>query len=126
MPVAATAARAAAMSVPCTRTVVGVAPARVVSWSARKPWTGAGDGSEGAAWAGEAMTAAAATAVRLPTPRTRRDRLLAPPEIPAQRCVRGLNQPPAAGVPPGRVTPGPGGQGPAPPGTAPPPPFPLP
>src|SRR5437764_3031977 len=110
MPVAVTAARAAAMSVPCTRTVVGVAPARVVSGSARKPWTGAGDGLDGAAWAGEAMTAAAATAVRLPTPRTRRDRLMALLEVAAQRCVRCLNEPPGAGLPRGRVTPGQDGQ----------------
>src|SRR3954465_14068094 len=113
MPVAVTAARAAPMSVPCTRTVVGVAPVRVVSWSARKPWTGAGDGPDGAAWAGEAMTAAAATAVRVPTPRTRRDRLMALLEVAAQRCVRCLNEPPGAGLPRGRVTPGPGGQDPA-------------
>src|SRR3954449_11440881 len=109
----AAAARAGAMSVPCTGTGVGVAPARVVSWSARKPWTGAGDGLDGAAWAGEAMTAAAATAVRLPTPRTRRDRLMALLEVAAQRCVRCLNEPPGAGLPQGRVTPGPGGQDPA-------------
>src|SRR4051794_41933435 len=101
MPVAATAARAAAMSVPCTRTVVGVAPARVVSWSARKPWTGAGDGLDGAAWAGEAMTAAAATAVRLPTPRTRRGRPLGPPRGAAHRRVGRPHAPPRAGVPPG-------------------------
>src|SRR4051794_41958637 len=117
MPVAATAARAAAMSVPCTRTVVGVAPARVVSWSARKPWTGAGDGLDGAAWAGEAMTAAAATAVRLPTPRTRRDRLMALPQSAGQRGVGCLHEPPRAGVPQGRGTPGRGGGGPGPAGT---------
>src|SRR4051794_9472251 len=101
MPVAATAARAAAMSVPCTRTVVGVAPARVVSWSARKPWTGAGDGLDGAAWAGEAMTAAAATAVRLPTPRTRRARVHAIPLHTGPPRGRWLKQPPGAGLPHG-------------------------
>ena len=44
IPVAATAARAAAMSVPCTSTVVGVPPASVPSCPARKSWTGAGGG----------------------------------------------------------------------------------
>src|SRR3954468_7440620 len=119
MPVAVTAPRAAAMSVPCTRTVVGVAPVRVVSWSARKPWTGAGDGPDGAAWAGEAMTAAAATAVRVPTPRTRRDLLMALLEVAAQRCVRCLNEPPGAGLP-GQGYPGAGraGSGPCGHGTS--------
>src|SRR5689334_4290462 len=75
MPVDATAARAAAASVPCTSTVVGVAAASEPSWWARKAWTGAGAGAA-AAVAGAASNAAR-TAAPLTAPRVLRyDRLM--------------------------------------------------
>src|SRR4051812_50159032 len=76
MPVAVTAERADARSVPCTSTVVGTPAARLPSWSARKLCTGASAPAAGAAWAGEGSRAAARTA-RPPAPRRRRDRFMA-------------------------------------------------
>src|SRR3954451_3643279 len=66
MPVAVTAARAAAMSVPCTSTVVGTAPARWPSCPARNSCTGA-SWPAGAAAAGEVVARAAATSAAPPT-----------------------------------------------------------
>src|ERR1700709_393817 len=77
MPGAETADFAAATPVPCTSTVVGAPAASELSWAARKACTGAPDEDDvaGAAWAGAASTAAANTAVRLPTPRIRDRRM---------------------------------------------------
>ncbi len=70
MPLASTAARAAAMSVPCTISVV--LPVRSASCPARNSWTEASE-SDGAACAGEMASAPATRAAPLTTPRIRRD-----------------------------------------------------
>src|SRR4051794_17770314 len=127
MPVARTAERAAATSVPCTRTVVGTAAPSVDSWWLRKAWTGARDGVAGAAWAGTVAKTAATTAATLPTPSARRDRLKNAPRVRRNTALCGLPERArrrwvtgwySSGGPPRAASPGcagcPGGGGPRP------------